>query len=198
MPIKQIALFASISAFFFFAVFVSFYYGPTRRSYVSTPKIEAVGSSGQLAKALGASGVKGRVAIYFTRYLNAIETKESKEPLVTELAMDQGIIRKVFHVIPENAWTGVQTALLTRYDMRQTPEGFIGVFNSGRVYITRLSMLPPIKEKAILIVEPKVWTQEELIHIGEIIKSSYISSDLMIIIRGTGEDAEIYRTAMAL
>ena len=195
MTAKQIVFLASIIVFFFSVVAFSSFYGPSRRTFASPPKVLSADTSDQITKAWESSGVKGRVAICFTRYLNALESKESKEPLITELALDHGIVRKVFHVVPENAWPEVQKALSKRDDMRQTPECFIGIFNNGRVYISPLSKLPPIDEKALLIVEPKVWSQEELTQIGDKLKTGRLSSDLLIVIRGSDKDAETFRSA---
>ena len=197
MPAKQIVLLASIIVFFLSVVAFSNFYGPARRTFASPSKVLSVDTSDQITKAWKSSGVKGRIAICFTRYLNVLESKDSKEPLITELAMDHGIVRKVFHVVPEYAWPEVQKALSKRDDMRQTPEGFIGIFNNGRVYISPLSKLPPIDEKTLLIVEPKVWSQEELTQIGDRLKTGRLSSDLVTIIRGSENDAAIFRSATA-
>jgi hypothetical protein len=197
MPAKHITLFSGITAFCIAVVVFSYVYGPTQRSFASPPRVLSVESTEQIVRAWEASAVKGRIAICFTRYLNALETKESKEVKATELSMHHGIIRRVFHITPDSAWPQIQATLSKRDDMRPTPEGFIGVFDDGRVYIMPFSRFSPIKEKALIIVEPSVWSRDELLQIANQLKSARISSDLAVIIRGSESDAELFRQAMA-
>jgi hypothetical protein len=193
MSIKQIALLIGLTAFCFAVVILAFFYGPAQRTYASPPQIVSVLTSDQIVTAWEARGVKGRIVICFTRYLNAHESKESKDTKATELGMNHGILRRVFHVTPDNAWDEIRGALSMRNDMRPTSEGFIGIFNDGRVYITPLSRFSPVAEKALIIIEPKVWSRTELQQIGEMLKSGKITSDLIVIIRGSEEDAITFR-----
>lgn len=197
MQAKQSALLAGIILFFFSVVAFSYLYGPMRRSFATPPQIIAAETSGQIALILGAGAVKGRIALCFTRYLNALETKESKDIKATELAMHHGIFRKVFHIPPDSAWPEIRGTLANRDDMRPTPEGFVGIFDDGRVYIQPLTHFSHLTEKAVIIIEPKVWTEAELKQIADKLKSGGISSDLVVIIRGSESDAELFRYAMA-
>ena len=197
MPIKQSALLAGIILFFFSVVAFSYLYGPMRRSFAATPQLFSAESTGQLTLILESSAVKGRIALCFTRYLNALETKESQDSKATESAMNHGIFRKVFHIPPGSAWPEVRGTLANRDDMRPTPEGFVGIFDDGRVYIQPLTHVPQLTEKTVIIIEPKVWTDAELRQIADKLKSGGISSDLVLIIRGTQNDAELFRHAMA-
>jgi hypothetical protein len=196
MLIKHIILLAGIAVFFLSVVAFSFLYGPSQRSFNSTPQVLLAESPGQIAQILDASGVKGRIAICFTRYLNASETMDSKDPTVTEGAMAKGIFRRVFHVAPDGAWPEISATLLKRNGIRPTPEGFIGIFENGRVYITPLSRFSRISEKAVVVVEPKVWTSDELKLIAARLKSGNISSDLVVIIRGAEKEAELFRQSI--
>jgi hypothetical protein len=141
-------------------------------------------------------GIKGRTAICFTRYLNAQEDKDSKSLKVIEQSMNHGIVRKVFHILPDGAWPEIQAVLSKWVNMKAVPEGFIGVFDDGRVYIRPLSRFSGVAEKALIIVEPKIWTVDELNLIAARLKSGSMSSDLLLVIRGTEKDSELFRNAM--
>jgi hypothetical protein len=197
MPIKHTALLVGIIVFFFSAVASTFLYGPAQRSFNARPQVILVESTEQIAQAWETTGVKGRVAICFTRYLNALEGKESKGLEVTERSMEKGITRRVFHILPDSSWPEVSATLLKRSGIRPTPAGFIGIFDNGRVYIMPLSRFLTMREKALVIVEPKVWTQDELKQIASMLKSGSISSDLLVVIRGTEADAELFSQAIA-
>ncbi len=198
MPTKQSALLAAIVLFFSAVLAGTFLYGPSQRSFNAQPQVLLVESTEQIARAFESAGVKGRMAICFTRYLNAVEGKEAKSLKVTEESMKKGVIRRVFHVTPDSAWPEVSAALAKRNGIRPTSEGFIGIFDNGRVYIMPLSRFSQVTEKALIIVEPKVWSEDELKQIASKLKSGSISSDLVVIIRGSEKDAELFRQEMRL
>jgi len=198
MPAKRRALLTAIVIFFCSVILFSYFYGPTRRTFASRTTVLSVQSTEQVLQAWETSGLKGRVAICFTRYLNALETKESQAAKATELAMNHGIIRKVYHVPPDSAWGEIQGSLSRRNDMRQTPGGFIGIFDDGRVYITPLSRFTPAPEPALILVEPKIWSRDELLRIAELLSSGRLAADLVIMVRGSDRDAELFRRALGL
>ena len=197
MPVKQSAVLAGIMLFFFSVIAFSYLYGPARRSFASPPQIYSAESTGQITLILESSAVKGRIALCFTRYLNALETKESRDIKATETAMNHGIFRKVYHFPPDSAWSEIRGTLVNRDDMRPTPEGFVGIFDDGRVYIQPLSRLSRLTEQAVIIIEPKVWSDSELTQIAEKLITGSISSDLVVIIRGSSSDVELFRHALA-
>jgi hypothetical protein len=196
MPAKHFVLLAGIIIFFVSSVLFSYTYGPRQRSFASPAKVLSLESTAQINTAWESSGVKGRIAICFTRYLNALESKESRDVKATEISMNHGIVRKVFHVPPDSAWPEIKGALSKRSDMRTTSAGFIGVFQDGRIYIQPLSHFSPVTEQALVIVEPRVWTSDELERIAGLLASGGISSDILVVIRGSQHDAELFRNAM--
>jgi hypothetical protein len=196
MRIKQLALRDVSIAFFLTIISLTFLYGPWKRSYNEQPLVLTVETSEQIAPILKKTGVKGRVAICFTRYLNAVEGKESTDLKVTERSMESGIFRKVYHTAPDNAWPEIRSALSKMNGVRTTQDGYIGIFENGRVYINPLSSMSQVSEKALIILEPKVWSPAELLAIAEKLRSGSISSDLVVIIRGTEQDAALFRRAL--
>jgi len=197
MPVKHRVLLAGITISFFAVIAFTYLYGPSQRSFNARPQVLSVASNDQIAKAFESTGVKGRIAICFTRYLNALEGKDSKDLKVTETSMEQGIIRRVYHVTPDSAWQEISSALSKRKGIRPIPEGFIGIFDNGRVYIMPLTRFSHLKEKALIIVEPNIWTQDELKQIASKLHDGSISSDLVLIIRGSDKEAEQFRQAIA-
>ncbi len=195
MP-KQISLLAGSVIFFFAVIAFTFFYGPLQRRFVASPTVLSVDSSAQIADAWEATGVKGRIAICFTRYLNAVESKESTDMKVVERSMEHSLVRRVYHITPDAAWPEIQRELKKWYSMRPTAEGFIGIFKDGRVYIMPLSKFTSLSEKALVIVEPKVWSRDELMRIAGKLQSGQISSDLTVVIRGSEKDAELFRSVM--
>jgi hypothetical protein len=196
MSARKIGLLAGITVFSFAVVISLYFYGPSKRIYASSTKVISLQTVDQILQTWKSGGFKGRMAICFTRYLNALGMKDSKEANVTELALHQSILRRITHVPPDNAWQEIDKVLSSRNMMRATPEGYIGVFDDGRVYVMPLSKFSHVEEKSLIIVEPTVWSRDELLQIAEKLRSGKISSDLVIIIRGTEEDAALFRQAV--
>ena len=193
---KQNLLLAFVIIFFFAVIAFTLFYGPSQRRFVASPTVLSVDTSAEIADAWEANGVKGRIAICFTRYLNAVESKESTDVKVVERAMEYSIVRRVYHITPDVAWPEIQRELSKWFSMRPTSEGFIGILDDGRVYIMPLSKFSNLSEKALVIVEPKAWSREELMQIASKLQSGQISSDVTVIIRGTETDAELFRSVM--
>jgi hypothetical protein len=196
MSAKNRALLAGITLFSFAVLIFLYFYGPSRRVYATSPQVISLQTVDQILQTWQSGGFKGRMAICFTRYLNAHGAKDSKEANVAELALHQSILRRITHVPPDNAWQEINKVLSSRNIMRTTPEGYIGVFDDGRVYVMPLSKFSHVEEKSLIIIEPKIWSRDELQQIAEKLKSNKISSDLVIIIRGTEEDAALFRQSM--
>lgn len=197
MSIKHRAVITGIIVLFISVVAYTYLYGPWQRSFnAQSPQVLKAESTEQIARILDSAGVKGRIAICFTRYLNALESKESKGFTVTESSMEKGIFRRVYHIAPDRAWPEISDSLSKRNGIRPISEGFIGIFDYGRVYIMPLSRFSQSTEKALIIVEPKVWTEDELKQIVSKLKSGSISSDLVIIIRGSEKEADLFRHAL--
>lgn len=193
---KQLVLFVGIVIFFSATIVFTIVYGPMQRSYLPLPTVVSFQSAAEIYRALEGSGVRGRIAICFTRYLNAHDTIDSQDTRYIELSMNHGIVRKVFHVAPDAAWQEMQGELANRKFVRRTPEGFIWI-SDARVYIMPLSKFFGEEEKAIIIIEPRVWKQEELGRIADTLRSGRITSDLLVIIRGSAKDTEMFQRAMA-
>ena len=193
---KQNLLLVFVIVFFFAVIAFTFFYGPSQRRFVASPTVLSVDTSAQIADAWKGAGVKGRIVICFSRYLNAVEAKESTDMKVIERSMEYSIVRRVYHIPPDAAWPEIQGELSKWFSMRRTSEGFIGIFDDGRVYIMPLSKFSNLTEKALVIVEPKVWSRDELMQIAGKLRSGRISSDLTVIIRGSEKDAELFRSVM--
>lgn len=190
-------LLVGITLLFVLVVTISNNYGPSRRIYLASPRVQSADTTAEIARAWDASGARGRIVICFTRYLNALQGKESQDFKVTETAMEKGIIRRVYHVPPAGAWPEIQASLSKRSDMRPTQEGFIGIFDYGRVYIQPIDQLAPLQEKALIVIEPGVWTPAEIARISGMLQSGKIMSDFILIIRGTEDDVARFRAAIS-
>ena len=171
------------------------YYAQSRRKFVSPSRVESVVSTKQLEETWINANVRGRTLISFSRYLNALESIDSNDIKATEQALGKGILRRVFHVIPDNVWLEVSKNLAGRKGVRVTKEGYIGIFDGGRVYVQPLSRFRPPEEKSLLVIEPKVWTSPEQASIVAYLTSGRISTDLATVVRGTEQDVKILRKA---
>jgi hypothetical protein len=197
MTPRRLAVPAAISLIFAAAVAFSLAWGPSRRRAVEPPRVVAVGSSAALGESWRASGAHGRVAVLFTRYLNAVASREDKDTTATEAAVEQAILRRVHHVPPDRAWPEIDGTLSRREDMRKVPGGYLWMSLDVRIQIAPLSRFEPVGEPALVVVEPAVWSPEELRAIAGRIRAGDLETDLLVVIRGSEADTELFRSALA-
>ncbi|MEI6297806.1 MAG: hypothetical protein WCO84_09310, partial [bacterium] len=68
---RNIAILVGITVFSFAVVIFLYFYGPSRRVYATSPKVISLQTVDQILQTWQSGGFKGRMAICFTRYLNA-------------------------------------------------------------------------------------------------------------------------------
>jgi|GEM_PF-3206084 len=173
-------------------------YGPLTRVFVSPPRCEVAGSSADIFRFWKSIGVKGRVAVVFTRRLNGeVAGKEAESPAkYVEDALQQGMVRTVYHVVPDAAWSEVSEKISRMPGVRPIESGFAILFGAGRVHVFPLSQFMPIQEKALVVVAPAEWTTDEYGVIVNLIKQQRVSADLLAVLRGS--DAEVAGLSEAL
>ena len=175
---------------------LSFVYGPLRRSFASPGKSRQVFTSAEIGGLWETEAVRGRIAVLFTRRLNAEETADSDADVkYVYLAMNHGIIRTVYHIVPDGAWPEVMDNLSRWPIVRPVPGGLVAVLENGRVYVLPLSNLKPIDEKALVVIEPGVWKRAELAHIADLVKGGSVTTDLLAVIRGSSSDLAMFCSA---
>lgn len=179
------------------ALFLMFFYGPLRRTYAVPAGVEPAFSAADISQQWEAAGVKGRVAVLFTRHLNSEESLKDTEGFkFAELAMSHGIVRTIFHVVPDNAWPVVTKNLSVRDNARTTSSGFALIVPEGRINVLPLSRFKPFGEKSLIVVEPGVWNREELAHITRLIESRDLCTDLLVVVRGAPADIETFSAVL--
>lgn len=183
---------SSILLFLCGIVYLTCFYGPQKRSYVSASRIESVAMTADIGNLWKTAGVHGRVAVLFTRHLNAevspLDTVNSK---FADLAMQHGIVRTIYHVLPDDVWQAVSGNLAQRLNVRAASSGFVMIKPEGRVYIQPLSQYKPTDEKKLVVVEPGVWSGTDRARIAELINSGSVRTDLITVIRGDMPELDI-------
>lgn len=184
MPSKKSTLIL-ICIFSLLIFSLSFVYGPLRRVFVAPARIIQVETGPEIYRLWESSRVKGRVVVLFSRHLNVeLAGNESSGIKCTEMALQHGIIRKVYHVVPDHVWPEVAKNLSTRPVFNKVEEGYVGFLEEGRAYVMPLSRFTQIQENVLLVLEPAVWGTEELQQIKRLITEKKVTTDLFAIIRG--------------
>jgi hypothetical protein len=189
MPHRRASL-AAVLAFFAGVVGLVSVYGPSRRTAFSPPRVVAVASTGELYELCKASGVKGRRAVVFARHLVPAENPHGDSPEVRPITdlMHQGMVREVFHVLPDGAWAEVERNLPQVSPYRPRPPGFAAPVDEGRVNVDRLSRFWPAPERAIVVVDPAAWSPTEARSIMGMVQSGQMPTDLLVVLGGTEPD----------
>lgn len=183
------------------ALLISFVYGPLRRSFASPARALQVSSSADIYNLWQSSGVRGRIAVLFTRHLNVeLPGKGFPEVKYIEHAMRHGIVRTVYYVVPDTAWTEVVTENLQREMLsppKPTESGFVMFFEEGRVNVLPLSRFWPMGEESLIVLEAGVWSRDDLAHITRLIRSRGLTTDLLAIIRGSLSDVNTFNSILS-
>ena len=138
-----------------------------------------------------AQGVKGRVAVMFGRLGANQSAVEPDDSTYLYHAIREGIVREVFHVIPDARWELVAGKLGSDEQFRAEGRGFRGTVNGTPLLITRFSDLPRLSEPVLAVLQGGTWSPEELAPVEAAIRSSALASD-MVVVTGDGHD-EIMR-----
>lgn len=193
MPFRS-ATIAAIMLFFFSILIGAFAYGPAKRTFVIPSKTVTVRSASELNDLWHSSGVHGRIAVIFTRHLNhQFSGMTFPETDYVDKAMRHGIVRKAYFVVPDSAWKNVVIEYRGRLEYIVEPivtdTGFMILHEGGRIHVMPLSKYIPElgQEKALVVIEPSVWTQQEQARIDGFIRSGQLASDLIVIVGKVNE-----------
>lgn len=200
MPFRSVCI-AAIILFFFSILGGTFFYGPARRTFVVPDKIVAVRSAPELDDLWHASGVRGRIAVLFTRHLNhQFSGIAFPEMDYLDRAMRHGIVRRAYYVVPDIFWqmTVLEHRERMEYilDPKATDTGFMILHEGGRIHALPLSKYIPEldDEKALVVLDPAVWTAQERSRIDGFIRSGQLPSDLVVIIDKTNNREDLPRS----
>lgn len=169
---------------FAFGVLVfSFVYGPLQRTFASPERTVQVSSGADINELWESEGLRGRVAVIFTRSLNGPYSSGVK---YIESAMRRGIVRAVYYVVPDSIWDDVIVENYSRPMLTPpmpTASGFVMLLEEGRVNVMPLSRYwPDAGEKALVVLEAGIWSSDDLAYIYRIVKSGNLPADLFAII----------------
>ncbi len=164
----------------------AFSYGPSRRIFVSPGMVTRAAEPPEILQRWEAAGIRGRIAVVFTRRLNAVEPQpDGSETKYLQTAMHRGLVRKVFHVVPDSAWGEVSCNLA---GSRRTSSGFLLLHDEGRVHVMPLSRFERLEEPALVVIDPSNWTPADLQGIRAMLAERRVVSDYVTIVNGTDSD----------
>lgn len=168
-------------------------YGPSQRVYATTNSALSLSSSADILQMWKENGVRGRLAIVFTRRLNAEEPNaDGFAGDYLQTALQQGIVRSAIHVVPDSAWSEVQGKLANNPAVRQAQNGFVLLFDEGRVLVVPLSRFEPLQEQALVVIEPSIWSMEELRFLSRMVAERRLFADLLAVLKGTSDDLALF------
>ncbi|MEW6713861.1 MAG: hypothetical protein AB1306_02060 [Nitrospirota bacterium] len=197
MPFRSVSI-TAIMIFFFGVLVWTFTYGPARRTFVVPGKTITVQSVSEIDGLWHTSGLHGRIAVIFARHLNLLSLGSSfPDGSYLDNAMYHGIVRKAYYIVPDRFWPEIislnkmKGALIV--PLKPTDTGFIMLHEAGRIHIMPLSKYIPETgdEKALVVLEPRVWPQEEQSRIEGFIKTGQLITDLMAVVGGEATSAAI-------
>lgn len=162
------------------------------RKMAPQQKVVLAGTTEEIARIWSSAGVKGRLAVLFSRRLNIVEpTPDSKQFQYIESLMHEGVIRNVYHVVPDSAWGDVRNNLSKRHDARPGASGYSVLFAEGRVNVMPLSQFHlKIREQVLIVIEAGLWSSDEKVKIRKLIDTQ-LTPDILTLYRAEPEDLAV-------
>ncbi len=167
-------------------------YGKYCRIFIHPYRIVQVASTTELYNLFESSGVRGRILIILSRkYI--LGEHEYVSPAVKEIerAVQHGIVRKIYNIIPDDSWPEINWNLSLVSNYWKTASGFAGAFEDWRVNVVPYSRFIPPEEKSLVVVDPQVFTTKEYEQIALRIKNGNLNADIIAIINGTQADLKV-------
>lgn len=168
-------------------------YGPSQRSFVVPGKSETVTSARELDRIWQNSGVRGRIAVIFSRRLQPHKLAQDSFPEYDylETALRRGVVRAVYHVVPDRDWSQVVSDYLAMemiVSLKPTDEGFVVLHDGGRINVLPLGKyLPTNTEQTLVVLDRVSWSRDEHSRINAMISSGLLATDLLVTIADGGQ-----------
>ena len=177
-------------------------YGRAYVSYAAQPVVKEISAPYYAFNAWRENKVHGRVLFLFDRYLSPDPEPPDQSPLPSNyiyLSLEENLINKVYHVVPDSAWPAIEKALedaslQTRHNdilFTKRDRFFRVIIAEGvPVIIVRLKDIPRIKERVLVNINRSVWNDEQMRAIGSLLATGAVCSDL-ITISGTNANDDL-------
>lgn len=200
MPFRSISIYG-IVLFFIGVIIWTFEYGPAKRSFIIPGKTVSVNSAEELVSLLHTSGVHGRAAVIFARYINnKFSGSDFPDIDYIDIAMRRGMIRTAYLIVPDRFGSEVVSDLYLRWDVsfivppKITDYGLIVLQDGGRIHVMPLSkyVAEQEQEKALVVIEEAVWLPMERARIDGLIRHGQLTSDLTVLVSKTNSSSLTY------
>lgn len=186
MPYRSVSIVA-VTLFFVIILVGTVAYGPFRRTFVVPDRTVTLRTAAEVDELWHSSGLHGRTAVIFSRHLNQqFSGVAFPEMDYMDNARRHGIVRKVYYVVPDSFWQAVVSENMLRREFIMEPiptdTGFMILHEGIRIHTMPLSKYIPEQEKAIVVFEKRVWSQQEQSRIEGFLSSGQLIADLTILI----------------
>lgn len=195
----RIPLRAGSVALFVGALLLAALLGPSRRTFLTPPRVVAAASAAEFYDLCTRNGLRGRRAVVFAVGLIEAEDPMGDSPEVLRMRdlMHHGVVRELFHVVPEHRWREVELGLAAVSIYRPTSVGRVAAFEDGRVNVVRLPAFWPGEEPALVLVDPTAWSPLELQAVLDLIRTGRQRADLVAVLGATPGDLAVWSAALA-
>lgn len=170
-----------ILLFFLFVLSFTLFYGTYRRIYSPTRIIKCVHYIEEINSLWKETGVKGRILVIFARHIKPdFRGSYFGEYLFTNLAIHQGTIRTIYHVIPKKYWPeAIYEKTAIRPDIISDDKKLILANNKGRKYFMVLDEFHGLSEQTLVIIDIDSWSTKELHQINNLLNNGNITTDIL-------------------
>lgn len=137
------------------------------------------------------NGVRGRTLLQVGRRLSSNDTKETtlSEDNYVYLAIQSGIVRKVYHAVPSALWPKVQGRLSSEAGFRRSGDVFRTATEGAPLDVLKINDIPRLKERVLVNIQGDTLTGDDIVFLLDLLSSGRLGSDLVTVSGTLPDDA---------
>lgn len=179
---RELAIGLAMILFSVFALAGFWAYGVSKRTYLEKHSISRIGVPHEALGVWQSHGLRGRVLILFDEKLNARREVEGVTPEnYVYRAIEGNIIRKIYHILPSSSWPRVEAAISRKLATARDRNGYRLTVEGTPLLIRHLDAFTPPAEEALVLINARAWSPEELTRIAGLIKDGAIKADMVMV-----------------
>lgn len=177
----EIAITISILLFLAGVLIIVSLLGSGGRKYLDHTDMEVISEPSGAVAVWTEDGVRGRVLVHFDRHIRAGEGGELTNENYVYQATVMNIVRKIYHIIPDNSWPEVSDTLSKRDEVSKEGETFRLTLEGAPIIITRIDNIPFIEEKVLVDINCDYWSGDDLGRVKSLLEDGLLTADVITV-----------------
>jgi len=167
------------------------YFGKHSRQLAHSPYMRQLNHPQQCLTLWDDAGIRGRILLHFDRHINAnLKISGLTPENYIYHGIKKGYIRKIYHIIPDESWLEVSKNIQYIKNAYYVDGTFRLNIDGTPIIALRLKDLPNLKEKVVVNVNARYWSENKISEVVHFLENKGIASDV-ISVTGTLSDNDL-------